>query len=238
MNRSIDIVLPVYNESKVLESKFKTLYEFLSLNITNEWIITIAENGSSDSTLQIAKNLHNRYKKSRVISNPIAGKGLALKNAWISSTSGILGYMDLDLSTDLDILPEFIRKIEEEEEDFVIASRLMRDSIVVGRSLKREVISRSYSFIFRSVLSVKFKDAQCGFKFAKKESVIQIIDKCKDIGWFFDTEILFRAQKNNLSICEVPVRWVDDRDSKVNIISTVIKDIKGLIRLKTEKDGR
>ncbi|MEG3581987.1 MAG: glycosyltransferase [Chloroflexota bacterium] len=238
MNRSIDIVLPVYNESKVLESKFKTLYEFLSLNITNEWIITIAENGSSDSTLQIAKNLHNRYKKSRVISNPIAGKGLALKNAWISSTSGILGYMDLDLSTDLDILPEFIRKIEEEEEDFVIASRLMRDSIVVGRSLKREVISRSYSFIFRSVLSVKFKDAQCGFKFAKKESVIQIIDKCKDIGWFFDTEILFRAQKNNLSICEVPVRWVDDRDSKVDIISTVIKDIKGLIRLKTEKDGR
>ena len=238
MNRSIDIVLPVYNESKVLESKFKTLYEFLSLNITNEWIITIAENGSSDSTLQIAKNLHNRYKKSRVISNPIAGKGLALKNAWISSTSGILGYMDLDLSTDLDILPEFIRKIEEEEEDFVIASRLMRDSIVVGRSLKREIISRSYSFIFRSVLSVKFKDAQCGFKFAKKESVIQIIDKCKDIGWFFDTEILFRAQKNNLSICEVPVRWVDDRDSKVNIISTVIKDIKGLIRLKTEKDGR
>ena len=238
MNRSIDIVLPVYNESKVLESKFKTLYEFLSLNITNEWIITIAENGSSDSTLQIAKNLHNRYKKSRVISNPIAGKGLALKNAWISSTSGILGYMDLDLSTDLDILPEFIRKIEEEEEDFVIASRLMRDSIVVGRSLKREIISRSYSFIFRSVLSVKFKDAQCGFKFAKKESVIQIIDKCKDIGWFFDTEILFRAQQNNLSICEVPVRWVDDRDSKVNIISTVIKDIKGLIRLKTEKDGR
>ena len=238
MNRSIDIVLPVYNESKVLESKFKTLYEFLSLNITNEWIITIAENGSSDSTLQIANNLHNRYKKSRVISNPIAGKGLALKNAWISSTSGILGYMDLDLSTDLDILPEFIRKIEEEEEDFVIASRLMRDSIVVGRSLKREVISRSYSFIFRSVLSVKFKDAQCGFKFAKKESVIQIIDKCKDIGWFFDTEILFRAQKNNLSICEVPVRWVDDRDSKVDIISTVIKDIKGLIRLKTEKDGR
>ena len=238
MNRSIDIVLPVYNESKVLESKFKTLYEFLSLNITNEWIITIAENGSSDSTLQIAKNLHNRYKKSRVISNPIAGKGLALKNAWISSTSGILGYMDLDLSTDLDILPEFIRKIEEEEEDFVIASRLMRDSIVVGRSLKREVISRSYSFIFRSVLSVKFKDAQCGFKFAKRESVIQIIDKCKDIGWFFDTEILFRAQKNNLSICEVPVRWVDDRDSKVDIISTVIKDIKGLIRLKTEKDGR
>ena len=238
MNRSIDIVLPVYNESKVLESKFKTLYEFLSSNIANEWIITIAENGSSDSTLQIAKNLHNRYKKSRVISNPIAGKGLALKNAWVSSTSGILGYMDLDLSTDLGILPEFIRKIEEEEEDFVIASRLMRDSIVVDRSLKREIISRSYSFIFRSVLSVKFKDAQCGFKFAKKESVIQIIDKCKDIGWFFDTEILFRAQKNNLSICEVPVRWVDDRDSKVDIISTVIKDIKGLIRLKTEKDGR
>ena len=163
------------------------------------------------------------------------GKGLALKNAWLTSPSDILGYMDLDLSTDLEILPEFLKRLELDNEDFVIGSRLLKESTVIGRSLMREIISRSYSLIFRMALSVNFKDAQCGFKFAKKESVLKILDSCKDKGWFFDTEILFKAKKNNLSICELPVTWVDDRDSKVQIVSTILKDIAGLIRLRIEK---
>tara|TARA_B110000438_G_scaffold303739_1_gene366891 strand:- start:4938 stop:5645 length:708 start_codon:yes stop_codon:yes gene_type:complete len=235
MDLSVDIVLPVYNEAKYLARKFKKLYSFLEDNIQNDWIITIAENGSTDSTLDIARNLQRKFKKSRVISNEIPGKGLALKNAWLTSNYDILGYMDLDLSTDLEILPEFLKRLESGNEDFVIGSRLLKESNVIGRSIKREIISRSYSLIFRMALSVNFKDAQCGFKFAKKESVLKILDDCKDKGWFFDTELLFKAKKNNLSICELPVTWIDDRDSKVQIISTILKDIAGLIRLRIEK---
>ena len=86
-----------------------------------------------------------------------------------------------------------------------------------------------------TILSVNFFDAQCGFKFAKKESVLKIIDDCKDKEWFFDTELLYKAEKNNLSICEVPVTWVDDKDSSVNLISTIINDLIGLIRLRLGK---
>ena len=232
---SVDIVLPVYNESKYLVSKFKKLYRFLEENIHNDWIITIAENGSTDSTLDIAKELQRKFKKSRVISNEIPGKGLALKNAWLTSTCDILGYMDLDLSTDLEILPEFLKRLESSNEDFVVGSRLLKESTVIGRSLKREIISRSYSLIFRIALSVDFRDAQCGFKFAKQESLLKILDDCQDQGWFFDTELLYKAKKNNLSICELPVTWIDDRDSKVQIVSTILKDIAGLIRLRIEK---
>jgi glycosyltransferase involved in cell wall biosynthesis len=228
-------VLPVYNESRSLSSKFEELYYFLENNIHDNWVITIAENGSTDNTLDIAKKLQRKFNKSRVISNEIPGKGLALKNAWLSSTYDILGYMDLDLSTDLEILPEFLRRLELNDTDFVIGSRLLKNSVVVGRSIKREIISRSYSFIFRMALSVKFKDAQCGFKFVKKKSALKILDQCKDNGWFFDTELLYKAKKNNLSICELPVTWVDDKDSKVRIISTIFKDILGLIRLRIEK---
>ena len=157
----------------------------------NDWILTIAENGSKDNTLQIAKLLQSKYKNSRVISNSEPGKGLALKNAWLTSTADIFGYMDSDLSTDIEILPQFISKICDEDYDFVIASRLIKGSKVIGRSLKREIISRSYSKIFRAILSVNFFDAQCGFKFAKKESILKIIDDCKDKEWFFDTELLY-----------------------------------------------
>ena len=235
MEQSIDIVLPVYNESKNLEKRFLKLYEFMVKHFDNNWVITIAENGSNDNTLQIAKILQSKYKKCRVISNEEAGKGLALKNAWLTSNADIFGYMDSDLSTDIEILPEFISKILEKNYDFVIGSRLINGSKVIGRSLKREIISRSYSKIFRTILSVRFYDAQCGFKFAKKEAVLKIIDDCKDKEWFFDTEILYKAEKNNLSICEVPVTWVDDRDSSVNILSTIINDLIGLIRLRLGK---
>ena len=236
MKSSLDVVLPVYNESKSLMSNFEKLYKFMELKVERDWIITIAENGSSDNTLDIAKKIQSKYKKSRVISNENPGKGLALKNAWLTSNAEIFAYMDLDLSTDIEIIPEFLNRIDEGQ-DFVIGSRLIKGANVIGRSLKREVISRSYSKIFRFFLAVDFYDAQCGFKFAKKESVLKILDDCKDEGWFFDTEILYKAEKNNLSICELPVTWIDDPDTKVNIISTIIKDLMGLVRLRLEKNG-
>ena len=208
----------------------------MELHVSRNWIITIAENGSSDNTLDIAKTIQRKYKKSRVISNENPGKGLALKNAWLTSNAEIFAYMDLDLSTDIEIIPRFLDEIDNGY-DFVIGSRLIKGSKVIGRSLKREIISRSYSKIFRFFLSVNFYDAQCGFKFAKKEAVLKILDNCKDEGWFFDTEILYKAEKNNLSICELPVTWIDDPDSKVNIVSTIIKDLIGLVRLRLEKNG-
>ena len=235
MKYSIDIVLPVYNESKNLEKRFVRLHDFLSKQIAQDWVITIAENGSKDNTLQISKSLQKKYKRCRVISIEEPGKGQALKNAWLTSNSDIYGYMDSDLSTDIEILPQFINKIVNENYDFVIASRLIKGSKVIGRSLKREIISRTYSKIFRTILSVNFYDAQCGFKFAKQEAILKIIDDCKDKEWFFDTEILYKAEKNNLSICEVPVTWVDDNDSSVNIVSTIINDLIGLIRLRLGK---
>ena len=161
MKNSIDIVLPVYNESKNLEKRFMRLYDFLSKKIEQDWVITIAENGSNDNTLQISKSLQRKYKRCRVISIEEPGKGQALKNAWLTSSSDIYGYMDSDLSTDIEILPQFINKIVNENYDFVIASRLIKGSKVIGRSLKREIISRTYSKIFRTILSVNFYDAQC-----------------------------------------------------------------------------
>ena len=232
MNKSIDIVLPVYNESKNLEKRFIILYEYMIKHFRSDWVITIAENGSNDNTLQIAKVLQGKYKNCRVISNSEAGKGLALKNAWLTSNADIFGYMDSDLSTDIEILPQFIKKISEENYDFVIASRLIKGSKVIGRSLKREIISRAYNLIVTIMFGRACGDLQCGFKAFRRSTVQKLLPLVKDNGFFFDTEIILTARRMRYRIIDLPVRWVEDPDSRVNLLPTILADLAGLIRVR------
>ncbi len=232
MFSTLDIVLPVYNESKILKKSVKKLYNFLTNNISINWRLVIAENGSSDSTLEIAKSLSNEYSNITVRSYPKPGRGGVIKDCWSTSNADLVCYMDIDLSTDLEALITSLEYLNSNDFDVVIGSRLLDASKVYGRSLKRDLLSRSYSMIFRVILGTKFKDAQCGFKLAKKDSIQGILSNVKDNGWFFDTELLYKSQKAGLMIKEIPVIWTDDRDSKVKILSTIIKDILGLLRIR------
>ena len=232
MFSTLDIVLPVYNESKILKKSVKKLYNFLTNNISINWRLVIAENGSSDSTLEIAKSLSNEYSNITVKSYPKPGRGGVIKDCWATSNADLVCYMDIDLSTDLEALITSLEYLNSNDFDVVIGSRLLDASKVYGRSLKRDLLSRSYSMIFRVILGTKFKDAQCGFKLAKKDSIQGILSNVKDNGWFFDTELLYKSQKAGLMIKEIPVIWTDDRDSKVKILSTIIKDILGLLRIR------
>lgn len=232
MFSTLDIVLPVYNESKILKKSVKKLYNFLTNNISINWRLVIAENGSSDSTLEIAKSLSNEYSNITVKSYPTPGRGGVIKDCWSTSNADLVCYMDIDLSTDLEALITSLEYLNSNDFDVVIGSRLLDASKVYGRSLKRDLLSRSYSMIFRVILGTKFKDAQCGFKLAKKDSIQGILSNVKDNGWFFDTELLYKSQKAGLMIKEIPVIWTDDRDSKVKILSTIIKDILGLLRIR------
>ena len=232
MFSTLDIVLPVYNESKILKKSVKKLYNFLTNNISINWRLVIAENGSSDSTLEIAKSLSNEYSNITVRSYPKPGRGGVIKDCWSTSNADLVCYMDIDLSTDLEALITSLEYLNSNDFDVVIGSRFLDASKVYGRSLKRDLLSRSYSMIFRVILGTKFKDAQCGFKLAKKDSIQGILSNVKDNGWFFDTELLYKSQKAGLMIKEIPVIWTDDRDSKVKILSTIIKDILGLLRIR------
>ena len=215
-----------------LKISVKKLYNFLTNNISINWRLVIAENGSSDSTLEIAKSLSNEYSNITVRSYPKPGRGGVIKDCWSTSNADLVCYMDIDLSTDLEALITSLEYLNSNDFDVVIGSRLLDASKVYGRSLKRDLLSRSYSMIFRVILGTKFKDAQCGFKLAKKDSIQGILSNVKDNGWFFDTELLYKSQKAGLMIKEIPVIWTDDRDSKVKILSTIIKDILGLLRIR------
>jgi putative flippase GtrA len=142
----------------------------------------------------------------------------------------VLAYMDVDLSTDLGALLPLVAPLISGHSDLAIGSRLARGSRVV-RGAKREIISRGYNLILRGTLAARFSDAQCGFKAIRSDVAARLLPMVEDTGWFFDTEMLVLAERAGLRIHEVPVDWVDDPDSRVDIVSTAVADLKGIWRL-------
>ena len=138
--------------------------------------------------------------------------------------------MDVDLSTDLRGLLPLVAPLMSGHSDLAIGTRLAHGSRVV-RGPKREFISRGYNRILHTVLRARFSDAQCGFKAVRRDALEHLLDDVKDESWFFDTELLVLAQRRGLRIHEVPVDWVDDPDSRVDIVRTATADLKGVARL-------
>ena len=227
---SVDVVVPVHNEEKALARSVAVLRDFLAGNLSCRWRIVIADNGSVDGTLAIAKDLSQRYPDVRYIQLELKGRGRALRKAWMESDADVVSYMDVDLSTKLDALPELIRALDEGY-DIAVGSRLMRGSRV-KRSLKREVTSRGYNLLIKAMFRPSFSDAQCGFKAVKRDVVQELVPLIKDQAWFFDTELLLLAGMKGYRIKDVPVEWVEDEDTRVHIAKTAWEDVKGLLRLR------
>ena len=158
------------------------------------------------------------------------GRGRALHAVWSVSDATVLAYMDVDLSTDLAALAPLVAPLVSGHSDLAIGTRLGRGSRVV-RGAKREVISRCYNLLLRSTLAARFSDAQCGFKAIRADVAAELLPHVEDTGWFFDTELLVLAERSGLRIHEVPVDWIEDPDSRVEVIATAIEDLKGIARL-------
>jgi glycosyltransferase involved in cell wall biosynthesis len=204
---------------------------FLADRFPYPWRIVIAENGSTDGTIEVAEALAARHEDTSCVLLGQRGRGRALRVAWTRSKADIVAYTDVDISTELEALEKLCRAIHEEGYDVAVGSRLSPESRV-KRGLKREFISRTYNLFIKAVLFTGFVDAQCGFKAVSRRVVNEIVPEVKDQGWFFDTELLVLAEKRGFRIKDVPVQWVDDEDSRVRIVSTAWEDIKGVLRLR------
>jgi len=230
---SLDVVVPVLNEEKALPPRIGDLVEFLGASLTEyDWRIVIADNGSTDSTPEIARRLASEQDRVGYVRLEQRGRGRALRKVWLESRADIVGYTDVDLSTDLGALVQMLKAVSEDGYDLAIGSRLRKGARVVGRPFKREVVSRGYSLLFRTMFQTGFRDAQCGFKVLTRRAADEVVPLVVDTGWFFDSELLILAEKNGYRIKEVPVTWTDDPDSRVKIISTAYDDLKGLLRLR------
>jgi putative flippase GtrA len=206
------------------------LHEFLRREFPFSAVITIADNASTDGTWAIATTLADALPLVRAVHLDAKGRGRALHDVWASSTARVVAYMDVDLSTDLSALLPLVAPLMSGHSDVAIGSRLSHTSRVV-RGPKRELISRGYNLILRATLGARFSDAQCGFKAMRTVCAHVLLPYVHDTGWFFDTELLVLAERAGLRIAEVPVDWVDDPDSRVDIVATAMTDLRGVARV-------
>lgn len=236
---TFDVTIPVLNEEATLEKNARALHRFLKEHFPDEgqWQVVIADNGSTDRTLEIARALSEEIPEITFVKVPEKGVGLALKTSWGQSQADIVGYMDLDLATALPHFLEAYDALARQGYDIVYGSRLHPRARVINRPLKREIASRVFNLLLKLYLGVRFSDGMCGFKFLRREVYPRLYEAgARNDGWFFSTELLTTAEWLGLKICELPVTWTDDiSSSRVQIIPLAKKYIRSMHELKKRK---
>src|SRR4051795_13301596 len=226
----LDVVIPVHDEEADLEPCLRRLHRHLSEQQPYPFRITVAENASTDRTVEVARRVAAELPGIEVLVLPEAGRGRALGTAWLASGASLLVYMDVDLSTDLNALLPLVAPLISGHSDLAIGTRLAPSSREV-RGAKREGISRGYKRLLRDALSARLSDAQFCFKAIRADVAARLLPLVEDTGWFFDSELLVLAERSGLRIHAVPVDWIDDPDSRVDLLATARADVAGIARM-------
>ena len=234
-----DIAIPVLNEEIRLTSGINRLVTFLEENaFSGTYVISIADNGSTDRTEEVARELCAQYPQVRYLKVGKRGVGLALKAAWGKSTSTYVGYMDVDLATDLKHLLDVRNGFNDPSIQVVNASRLLPGSVVVNRTRLRETTSRGFNLLLKIIVGTTISDGMCGFKFIRRESWAKLGKLgWQNDGWFYCTEMVVRAEWSKMKIHEIAVHWNDDQESRVKLFRLIRQYLAAMIRLRWNKSA-
>lgn len=235
---AVELVVPVYNEERVLATSVRRLHAYLSAHFPYSFRITIADNGSTDGSWALATALAAELPDVAAVHLDEKGRGRALRHAWSRSRAQVVAYTDVDLSIDLDALLPLTAALLSGHSALAIGTRYVNGSRV-DRTVKRAVLSRVYNLLLRTTMGARFSDAQCGFKAGRRDVVQALLAAVEDDEWFFDTELLLVAQRSGVRIHEVAVDCLDDPDSSVDLLRTVRDDLLGMVRLaRRARSGR
>ena len=234
--QSFEVTIPVLNEEAGLERGAHSTLAFFQEHGMDNWRLAIADNGSEDRTPQIAESIVREFPdRARFLRLSERGVGLAIRHSWTGSEADVVGYMDVDLATDLKHLLEVQSHFTQSASQVVNGSRLLPESRVVGRKLLREITSRGLNFTMRTVLGCHFTDAMCGFKFFQRQLVLDLLDEVPVIpDWFVAAELLVRGEWRGLSVQEIGVHWTDDPNSKAKVGSLIKQNLEHIMRLRRE----
>lgn len=232
----LTIIFPVLNERLRLESGITRTVEYLKKIFFENYEIIIVDNGSEDETPQIAEGLCRKYSKVRYERINVRGVGAAFRRGVELSTGEIVGYMDIDLSTNIKHLGEAIHIFGEEKDiAYINGSRFAKQSDTKGRKWYRKITSQGLLILLKCFLGMKSTDAICGFTFVRRDTALSLIEGCsQDNGWFYMIEFLLRAEKRGVKILDYPVEWQEDYNTTVKVFKTVCNYLVQIRRLFVE----
>lgn len=227
------LVIPVLNEDRRLRQSVRRTREVLHRMSHWNWDLVVADNGSTDRTWEIARELE-RDALVRALRLEQRGRGRALRAAWLASEADLLAYMDVDLSTDPGHLGDLLEPLARGCADVTLGSRLLRGA-EVRRGWVREMLSRNYNRMARGLTGSVVSDHQCGFKALTRGAARALVPRVENDHWFFDTELLILAQRGGWRVREFPVAWSEGGESKVRVIRTIVEEFRGLWRLRQRR---
>ena len=210
----VSAVLPVYNDLAALRTAIPRSLETLEGIAPGRFELIVAEDGSTDGSAEFVRDCEAKDPRVRLFhSDERLGRGRALNRAFAGANGSIVCYYDVDLATDMQHLSELVGAIRDGH-DIATGSRLLPDSTIV-RSGGREIASRGYNMLVRTILGSTLYDHQCGFKAFRRDRILPLLPSVNADHWFWDTEVLIRAQKNGYRIRELPVQWQEGEGTTV-----------------------
>lgn len=240
---SINLLFPVLNERLRLQKGIETTIAYVREHVTIPCKLTILDNGSEDETPEIGKNLEETYPEVTYVRVGERGVGVAFRKGIELNDCDLVGYMDIDLSTDLKYLGKTIEMFQQDPElQYVNGTRFSKDSDTKGRKWYRKITSMGLVFLLKTIFHMKATDALCGFTFLRKEEAERLVaESSQDNGWFYTVEFLLRAERDGMKICDMPVEWQEDYNTTVKVFKTIKNYIIQIHRLrkalKSEKKG-
>ena len=229
----LTIIFPVLNERLRLESGITRTVEYLQSIQFEDYEILIVDNGSEDETPEIAAGLCEKYATVNYERISIRGVGAAFRKGVELSKGEIVGYMDIDLSTNIKHLGEAIEIFKAQPEvAYINGSRFANESDTKGRKWYRKITSQGLLILLKLFLRMKSTDAICGFTFVRRETALSLVEGCsQDNGWFYMIEFLLRAEKRGVNVLDYPVEWQEDYNTTVKIFKTVCNYLVQIARL-------
>ncbi len=234
---SVSVVIPAYNEADRIAPTIRRIDEYCRGRFRDCEIIVV-DDGSRDATRSIVKNMQEAMTSLRCEGyEGNRGKGFAIRHGIASSRGDLILISDADLSTPIEEVEKLLACYDEGY-DVVIGSRALRGSdIVVRQPWWRELMGRTFNTFVRALLSVEFKDTQCGFKLFRGDRGREIFGRAEVDRFAYDVEVLYLARKAGLKIKEAPIRWVNSPNSKVSPVRDSLQMLKDLIKLRLRNPG-
>lgn len=229
----ITVVIPMYNESKIIAQTAKTLSEYMN-EAFNDYEIIFSDDGSSDESKSIVKALD--LPCVHVIGDEKNhGKGYAVRNGMLSAEGDICIFTDADLAYGTDVIGRAVEIMTKNTEaDILIGSRNLGVDGYDGYTFMRKFMSKTYIKILCIAGGFKLTDSQCGFKAFRREASREIFSRCTVDGFAFDFETILRAGIYNRKIIEMPVKVINHRESSVRPLGDAMKMLGDLKRIKKQ----